>query len=100
MEKMVKQLGIQTENVPADQVIIKSGNKETIIDRPSVTKVKIAGQDTFQIIGEVSERSGEKISEDDVKLVAEQTGVSDAEAKKALQETGDIAAAILKLKSA
>lgn len=100
MEKMVKQLGIQTEDVPADQVIIKSRDRETIIDNPRVTKVKIAGQDTFQIVGEVSERSKEKISDEDVKLVANQTGATEADAKKALQETGDIAAAILKLKSA
>ncbi|MEM7820142.1 MAG: nascent polypeptide-associated complex protein [Candidatus Aenigmatarchaeota archaeon] len=98
MEKMVKQLGITTENIPADQVIIRSGSKEIVIDKPNITKVKIAGQDTFQIIGEISERLKEKFSEDDVKLVASQAGASMDDAKKALEETGDIAAAIMKLK--
>jgi len=98
MEKMAKQLGIATEELPADQVIIKSGGKEIIIDKPHVTKVKIAGQDTFQIMGEVSERSAEKFSEEDVKMVATSSGASEADARKALQETGDIAAAIMRLK--
>ena len=98
MEKMMKQLGIATENVPAEQVIIRGGIKDIVIDRPSVTKVKMGDQETFQIIGEVSERPVQRFSADDAKLVAAQTGASEAEAARALNETGDIAAAILKLK--
>lgn len=99
MEKMVKQLGIQTEDVPADQVIIRSGKSETVINNPKVTKVKIAGQETFQIVGDVSIKQKEKFSSDDIKLVAEQTGVSESDARAALESEGDIAAAIMKLKN-
>ncbi len=98
MEKMAKQLGISTEEVPADQVIIRGPNKEIVIDKPHVTKVKISGQDTFQIMGDVSERTKEKFSDEDVKMVADSTGANEADAKKVLQETGDIAAAIMRLK--
>lgn len=98
MEKMAKQLGIATEEVPADQVIIRSDSKEIVIEKPHVTKVKIAGQETFQIIGEVSERPKEKFSQEDVQMVASSASVGEAEARKALEETGDIAAAIMKLK--
>ena len=58
----------------------------------------MGGQESFQIAGEVSERSPEKFSPDDIKLIVDQTGCTEDEAKKALEETGDIAAAIMKIK--
>lgn len=98
MEKMMKQMGIKTEQIEAREVVIKGRDKEIVISEPQVTKIKMAGQDTFQIMGRVSEREKEKFSEEDVKMVAEQAGVSEEEARKALEEEGDIAAAIMKLK--
>lgn len=98
MEKMMKQMGIKTETIDASEVVIKARGKEIVITEPQVTKIKMGGQDTFQIIGKVSERSKEKFSAEDIKMIAEQTGVSEEEAKKALEEEGDIAAAIMKLK--
>ena len=56
------------------------------------------GQESFQITGEIEERSEGKFSEDDIKMVAEQAGVSAEDAKKALLEFGDIAEAIIHLK--
>jgi nascent polypeptide-associated complex subunit alpha len=60
------------------------------------------GQKTFQIIGEpiVKTRGGdtETTLKEDIKLIMEQTGKSEAEVRKALKETnGDLAEAILKL---
>ena len=98
MEKMMKQMGIQTVEIPATEVIIKTHEKELIISNPQVSKVTMGGQETFQIVGEVSEKSQEKFSNEDIKMIVEQTGCSEEEAADALEETGDIAEAILKLK--
>jgi nascent polypeptide-associated complex subunit alpha len=55
------------------------------------------GQKSYQITGNAHTESA--ISEDDVKMVAEQTGASEENARKALEESnGDIAEAIMKLK--
>ncbi len=100
MEKMMKQMGIATENIDATEVIIRTQEKEILISEPQISKIKMGGQETFQIVGKVSERPTQKFSEDDIKTVCAQTGVSEIEAKKALEETGgDLAEAIMKLKS-
>ena len=98
MEKMMKQMGIASEEVDATEVIIKTNGGEIVVSDPQVTKIKMAGQETFQIAGKVSERTAEAFSEDDVRLVTEQTGASEHAAKEALKSEGDIAKAILKLK--
>lgn len=99
MEKMMKQMGIQTQEIPAEEVIIKSADKELVITNPQISKVSIGGQETYQIIGEAVERATEKFSSDDIQMIVDQTNCSEEEAKKALEETEDIAEAILKLKS-
>lgn len=103
MQQMMKRMGIKQVDIPATEVIIKTEDKEIVITEPSVAKVNMMGQETFQISGNVHEReaaSGPDISEDDVKTVAGQANVSHEQAKKALEENnGDIAAAILSLKS-
>jgi nascent polypeptide-associated complex subunit alpha len=97
MEKMAKQLGMKMETIEAEQVIIKlQAGGEIVIDNPQVTKVNVMGQDTFQITGDISEKEDE--SEDDVEIVAEKAGVSHDEAKRVLDQTNDIAEAILRLK--
>lgn len=101
MEKMMKQMGMETQEIPAEEVIIRTKDKEIIISEPKVTKMKMAGKENFQITGEVTERGLEKekgFSDEDVKMVAEKTGASIEDAKKALEDTGDLAEAILKLK--
>lgn len=102
MEKMMKQMGIQQEQIDAEKVVIKTAGGEIVIRKPQIMKVKMSGQETFQISGEIVERNApdarEKFSDEDVKLVAQQTGASLDEARKALEETNDIAEAIMKLK--
>ena len=98
MQKMMGKLGIKTEEIEADEVIIK-GKKNLVIKNPQVVSIDMQGQKSFQISGEVSEGEGETFSDEDVKLVAEQAGVSEKEARKTLEKTnGDIADAILRLK--
>jgi len=99
MQGMMKQLGIAQEEISASKVTIeKTDGNKIIIENPSVTKIKMQGQQTYQIIGEEHEESSAPtISTEDIKTVAEKTGKSEDEAKQALEETGDLAEAILKL---
>jgi nascent polypeptide-associated complex subunit alpha len=98
MQQMMKKMGISQEEIPAEEVIIKTADKEIVISNPTVVKVKMSGKQTFQIDGEVSERSKEAFSKDDVDMIVAQAGCSEEQAKEALASEGDIAKAILKLK--
>ncbi len=98
MKKMMKQLGMEMEELAAREVVIKLEDREIVIENPSVSVVKAMGQKTYQITGE--EREVTSIPEEDVKLVAEQAGVSLEEAREALEKTGgDLAEAIVLLTS-
>lgn len=93
---MMKQLGISQEPVEADRVIIETKDKQIIIDEPQVVKIKMSGQESFQISGKISEKTG--ISEEDIKTVMEKTGCQKEEVVKALEDSqGDLAEAILSL---
>lgn len=102
MQQMMRKMGIQQTEINATEVIIKTADKEIIITNPSVAKVNMMGQETFQISGEINERNrsaSPDISEEDIKTVMEQANVSHAAAKQALAEAhGDLAEAILNLK--
>ena len=101
MQQMMKQMGIQQVDIPATEVIIKSEGKEIIISNPTVAKVNMMGQETFQISGDIEERESSaapEISEEDVTTVMEQAHVDKVTAKKALEEAdGDLAEAIMNL---
>ena len=95
----MKQLGVKQEEIDAEEVIIKCSDKELIIRNPNVQRVNMMGQESLQITGDIEEREIKKFSEDDVKLVVEQTGSSDKKAREALENNdGDIAKTILELK--
>ena len=99
MMGMMKQLGVNQQEIDADKVIIESKDKRIVIDNPNIVKVKFQGQETFQISGESREESLEEDkSEEDIKTVMEKTGKNKEEAEKALKEAnGDLAEAILAL---
>ena len=99
MQALMKQMGMKQEEIEALRVIIECPDKNIIIDPANVQKITMQGQESFQITGEMREESREEgIKEEDVALVAEKTGKSEKEAKKALVETnGDIAEAIVRL---
>ncbi len=97
MQAVMKQLGMNQEEIPASKVIIeKADSRKIIISNPSVTKIKMQGQESFQITGDISE-SSEGFSEEDVEIVMQKTNCIREEAEKALKDTGDLAEAILKL---
>ena len=99
MQAVMKQMGIVQEEISASKVIIeKTDGSKIIISDPSVTKIKMQGQETFQIAGEISEESGEVgISEEDVKTVMEKTGKDEEIVRETLEKTGDLAETILEL---
>jgi nascent polypeptide-associated complex subunit alpha len=87
------------------QVIIKTNSKEILIEEPEVAILEVQGQKIFQVTGgKITEKAPERkpstVPEEDARLVADQTGKSLEEAKKALEEcNGDLAKAILLLQS-
>ncbi len=96
MQQLMKQMGINSEEVDARSVVIETGEGKLIVENPQVVKIIAQGQVSFQISGTV--RSESSVSAEDVKMVAEQAGVSSAAAEEALKEAkGDIAQAILDL---
>lgn len=110
MKRMMKQLGIKTEDIEnVQEIIIKTPTKKYVFKNPQVTMVEAQGQKTFQVVGEPTilegaqaeeDTGGPVIPEEDIKLVAEKAGVNEEEARKALVEcNGEPAEAIIKLMS-
>jgi nascent polypeptide-associated complex subunit alpha len=112
MEQMMEQMGIDMEELDAEEVVITTPDGQLVFDAPDVTKMDARGQSTFQIVGEPEERAGggdtgtetagtdddAGIPEDDVETVAMRTGVSQDAARDALEKhDGDLAAAVAEL---
>lgn len=103
MERVMRQMGIKARELDGvREVLIRFTDREIMISNPKVTLTEVAGQRSYQIVGEEIERKLElEPSEEDVNLVMEQTGAEREAAVRALRETrGDIAEAIIKLKAA
>lgn len=105
-KRMMQRMGMNMDAVPdVEQVLIRTSSKDIVIEEPEVAVIEMQGQKIFQITGgKVSEKAAERkpssIGEEDVRLVADQTGKSVEEARKALEESnGDLAKAILLLQS-
>jgi nascent polypeptide-associated complex subunit alpha len=99
-------MGLTMDQVAdVEEVIVRTRNKEIIIKEPEVSILQVQGQKMFQVAGgQITEKAAERkptaIGEEDVRLVADQTGKSLDEARKALEESsGDLAKAILLLQS-
>jgi nascent polypeptide-associated complex subunit alpha len=109
--RMMQRMGMNMDSMPdVEQVIIKTNSKEIVVEQPEVAILEMQGQKIFQVIGgKVTERAPQSttasapkvtVSEEDVKLVADQTSKSVEEARNALEECeGDLAKAILLLQS-
>lgn len=99
----MKRMGIQQEEMSAEEVIIRLKDCDLIFVKPNITKINMMGQETYQLIGHAEKRKRSttvEISEEDVKAVMEQTKVDYAQAQATLQKTnGDIAQAIIDLTS-
>ena len=96
MQAMMRQMGIKSEEIESSKVIIETDSGALVIDQPQVVQITMQGQTSFQISGDV--RKEERISDEDIKMVMEQAGCSEEQAKASLEENqGDIAQSILSL---
>jgi len=102
MKKLMKRMGIKSDEIDAEQVVIKCVDREIVIEEPSVVRTVIQGQEMFQIQGRVRESEQEasvSISQEDVNLVMAQAKVGEEKAIAALEKAeGDLAQAIIDLK--
>lgn len=123
LEQMMKQMGIDFEEIDAEQVVITtSDGEELVFDDVSVNQMSGQGQEVYQVMGSpttrpstgttdtttdtttetteaetetTEESTGVEITEDDVELVALRAGVDEDAAREALEETdGDLVEAI------
>jgi nascent polypeptide-associated complex subunit alpha len=115
MQQMMKQMGIDVDELDAEEVVIRTADEEYVFDAPQVTKMDAQGQETFQIVGDYDVRAAGAggdatpvesadtaddggIPDSDVQIVAQRAGVSEDAAREALaDEDGDLAAAISRL---
>lgn len=113
MKQMMKQMGIDVDELDAEEVVIRTGDgKELVFSDPDVTRMDARGQQTYQVVGEAEERDATgggdaaaiessddaAIPDEDVDIVVQRTGASEDEAREALEAAdGDLAAAIAEL---
>jgi nascent polypeptide-associated complex subunit alpha len=98
MQTMMKQMGISQEEIDASKVIIECSDKNIVINNPSVIKIKMQGQESFQITGDVSKEIKEENTEEDIKIIMEKTGVSEDIARSALEKAeGNLTEALIEL---
>ncbi|VTT86148.1 Nascent polypeptide-associated complex protein [Halorubrum sp. DM2] len=122
MKQMMKQMGIDVEELDAERVVIETADGDDLVfDGAQVTKMDAQGQETYQIVGSpdaVADAGGatavegdaddpalddgddadDGIPEEDIALVAQQAGVSKADAREALEDAnGEPARAISNL---
>ncbi|WP_135820326.1 nascent polypeptide-associated complex protein [Halostella litorea] len=110
MKQMMEQMGIDFEELEANEVIIRTDDGDLVFDDAEVTRMDAQGQQTYQVVGEPETREAGALPEDgneaddgddggvpdeDVEIVAQRTGASEAAAREALEENnGDLAAAV------
>jgi len=96
MKQAMRKMGIKSEEVPdVEEVLIRTADREIVVERPAVTLMEMQGQKTYQVVGDSFERArgeaGEQapaVDEEDIELVMSQTGCGRDAALKALTESG------------
>jgi len=119
MKQMMEQMGIDMEDIDAEEVIIRTPDEELYFTDAEVQLMEAQGQKTYQVVGDPESRergadsggeaaSGDSgssddggdggIPDDDVELVAMRADVGEDDAREALEEAdGDLAAAVERL---
>ncbi|MFT4310870.1 MAG: nascent polypeptide-associated complex protein [Candidatus Woesearchaeota archaeon] len=103
-QQMMKKMGIQQQEIPVKELIMKCDDYILVIQNPQVSKVNMMGQQMYQVIGEAQQQAIETelhIDQQDIQTVVEQTGVSTQDAQAMIKKhNGDLAAAIMELRDA
>jgi len=103
MKRMMKKMGLESDELDATKVIIETEKKKLVFDNPQVIEMNMKGQHMYQVVGEPREEAPEGevlIPEGDIEMVSERAGVSKEEAEEALREAeGEPAEAIINLQS-
>ena len=109
LSQQMKQMGISIEELnDVEEVVIRTADAELVFEDAVVTVMDAPGSKMYQITGTPVKRPRTEsapepepelsIAQEDVAIVMEKAGCSEAEAKAALAETkGDLAEAIFKL---
>ncbi|MBI4154036.1 nascent polypeptide-associated complex protein [Candidatus Woesearchaeota archaeon] len=99
IEEMMKKLNMNIQQLPAEEVTIKTKDRNLVISNPQIMIARMGGRDIYQITGDVKE-SG-KANEEDIQMVMEKTGKDRETVEKKLEELdNDLARAIIELKKA
>ena len=93
MRALAKQL--KTKEISAKRVVFETEEGDWVFDNPKVIEANMMGQIVFQVFGKYEVSDSAK--DEDLELIMEKTNCTKKEAKKALEETGDMAEAIIKL---
>jgi nascent polypeptide-associated complex subunit alpha len=106
-KRMMQKMGMKVDEIEGvTEVLIRTATREIVIEEPIVSSIVVQGQRMYQITGGAThERTPStetaataEVPDEDVKLVAEQTGRTMDEARAMLKESGgDLAEAILRL---
>jgi nascent polypeptide-associated complex subunit alpha len=99
---MMQRMGLSMNPMEVEEVVLRTKDKEIMIEDPEVAVLEVQGQKIFQVTGgRLTEKVLEKklaVPEEDVQLVAQQAKVTLERARSALEQTGgDLAQAILLL---
>ncbi len=116
MKQMMEQMGIDFDELDAQEVIIRTSDEDLVFTDADVTRMDAQGQQTYQVVGEPETREAgsaggaeaadagaaddedagaAEIPDDDVEIVAMRADVPEDDAREALEENdGDLAAAV------
>ena len=107
MQQMMEQMGIDIDEIDAEEVIIRTAEEDLVFTDADVQRMDAQGQETYNVVGspehrprgeggsgggaaeaeEAEDDSDDAIPQEDVEMVAERAGVSEAEARGALEAT-------------
>ncbi len=96
MEQMMKQMGIDMEELDAESVVIVTEDEELVFDAPQVTKMDAQGQETYQIVGSpdthqvaAGDDAGRTAEDESADETADADGATDSTAADAIPD-GDV----------
>ena len=100
MKAAMRKMGMKMDEIEnVEKVVVYTPQGNYVFENAQVVGITMQGQTSYQLSGDVHFEEAEiVIPDEDVSLVAAQTGKTEDEARAALKECkGDMAEAILKL---